>query len=128
MRHHRLRFQTKHLLFLMTFVAIGIIMAGLVIDFVGSRCTIIEITDCTPAGSAFRQVGYAYVYHSGAAQSAVPIPAFGSSIDYSKLVGEKFVLRYRDRRTLWLPPENPHIAAYRLIKTEVERYARANDD
>lgn len=112
---------------LMTFFAIGIAMAGFVIDFVGSRCSTIEITDSTLTGNGFRQVGYSFVYHNGAARSSVQIPTYDSAIDYSKLVGEKFTLRYRDQQILWLPPENPHIAAYRLIKTEVDRYASDND-
>jgi Tfp pilus assembly protein PilW len=125
MKRHRFRFHIKHMFLLMTFCALGTVLAGKVLDFVGASRSTVEITDCTPPGSAFRQVSYSFVYHNGAATSAVPIPACGDAVDYSKMIGEKFVLRYRDRQLLWLAPENPHRAAHLLVKAEVDRFARA---
>ena len=48
------------------------------------------------------------------------------SLDYSKLVGTKYPMRYRPRQVLWLGPEAPHIVAYHLVETERGRFLENN--
>jgi excinuclease UvrABC nuclease subunit len=45
------------------------------------------------------------------------------SVDYSKLIGTSYSVRYRARRVLWLPPQKPVVEAFNRIESEVHRFA-----
>jgi hypothetical protein len=121
-----LRFNVRHLLALMTCVAIGVVVLNSALDVVCAERTTIEIT---MYHSESRSVGYTYGFHNGSSTSAVPIPDDKLQIDYTKMVGRKFTMRYRAHQLLWLRPENHSIVAFRLIWSEVKKFAdsQSND-
>jgi hypothetical protein len=119
----RFRFHTRHLLALTACVAIAITALNVVIKKVGYTSTTVEIIKYHPTWEPSGSVEFLVLFPNGGfSQSAVSVPTSASSIDYSKLVGSKFPMRYRAQRVLWLAPENPTIVAYRLIQTKVDQF------
>jgi hypothetical protein len=101
-------------------IAIAALEAG--IERFGSTNTTIEVISYHPSGKTAGSVEFLVHLPNGFLQSAVPVPPHASSVDYSQLVGSKYAMRYRERRILWLAPENPAIVAFDLIQAAVDRF------
>jgi hypothetical protein len=119
----RLRFHTWHLLAFMACIAIAISTVNVVARTVGYTSTTVEIIKYHSSWEPRGSIEFLVQLPNGFSQSAVAVRQNASSIDYSKLVGTKYTLRYRPRRILWFAPENAEIAAFRLVETEVDQFA-----
>ncbi len=119
-RVHWFRFTIRHLLALMTLIAIAIVATAHIADRFAAKQVTIQITQYHPATHSME---YEYTYDNGSSKSDVPTNALVSSVDYSKMVGQEFTLRYRAYRILWLPPENHAIASFRLVESEVAKFS-----
>ena len=119
---HRFRFHTRHLLALMACVAIASTALNVAIKNFSYTSATVEIIKYHPTWGPTGSVEFLVLLPNGFSHSGVSVPANTSSIDYSKLVGAKFPMRYRAQRVLWLAPENPTIVAYRLIQTKVDQF------
>lgn len=119
---HWLRFHTRHLLGLMAGVAISVVALDIGAKTIGTTSTTVEIIrhhrNWGPSGS----IEFLVQHTNGFSQSAVSVPEGDPTIDYSKLVGTRIPLQYRAKRILWLPPENPTIAAYHLVQAKVDQF------
>lgn len=115
----RFRFGIKHLMWITACVAISISALKVVTEAVGYVNTTVEIIRYHPTGT----VEFLIHLPDGFAQSGVSVPANTPSVDYSKLIGATYNVRYRARRVLWLPPQEPVMEAIRLIESEVHRFA-----
>jgi hypothetical protein len=113
------RFEIKHLLWLTACVAIAITALKILAGTVGYANTTVEIIRYHPTGT----VEFLVLLPDGFAHSGVSVPVNTPSVDYSKLIGTTYKLRYRARRVLWLPPQKPVIEAYYRIQSEVDRFA-----
>lgn len=120
----RFRFHTWHLLAFMACVAIAISTVNVVVRTVGYTSTTVEIIKYHPSWEPCGSIEFLVQLPNGFSQSAVSVRQNASSIDYSSLVGTKYTLHYRPRRILWFAPESPEIAAFRLVETEVDQFAK----
>ncbi len=103
-------------------VAIAIAVLDIAIKHFGATSTTVEIIKFHPTWEPSGSVEFLVQLRNGFSQSAVSVPKDRASIDYSKLVGTKFPMRYRAQRILWHPPENPTIVAYHLVQRKVEQF------
>ena len=120
--HHRFRFYSRHLLGLMASVAIAMAALSFAIEHFGATITTVEIINYHPTWEPSGSVEFLVQLPNGFSQSAVSVPTNLAIADYSKLVGRTFPLRYHAHRVLWFPPEDPTIAAYRLVQAKVKQF------
>lgn len=119
---HWFRFHTRHLLGLMASVAIAFAALDFAIKHFGATNTTVEIINYHPTWEPSGSVEFLVLLPNGFSQSGVSVPNNRASIDYSKLIGKTFPMRYRAQRILWLPPENPTIVAYHLVQRKVDQF------
>lgn len=112
----------------MAFVAVLCATCDLAIRQFGTTTTTVEIIKFHPTWEPAGSVEFLVQLDNGFSQSAVSVPEERAAIDYAKLVGTKFPMRYRAHRILWLPAENPTIVAYQLVQKEVDQFGNGNSD
>jgi len=120
---HWCRFNTRHLLALTACVAIAITGLNVAVEIIGYTHTTVEIINYHSNWETTGSVEFLVLLPDGFSQSGVSIPANASSVDYSKLVGAKYPMRYRAQRILWLVPENPSVVAYKLVQAKIDQFA-----
>lgn len=122
-RRRWFRFTTRQLLALTTLVGFAIPAIDFAIKTFCYTSTTVEIIHFHPTWQP-PSVEFLVVLPNGFSQSGVSVPTNTSDVDYSKLVGAKFPIRYRAAQILWVKPEIPQVIAYHLIETKVEQFAK----
>ena len=125
-RSVRIRYRLWHLFAIVACVAIFVTFNNALVKSSSRTCGTVEITNYNSADAS---LGYIINAESGGvAASRIWISNADPSINYAKLVGEKYPLRFRPSRVLWLGPEDPVPIARRLVEAELSRAVERRTD